>query len=147
MTKTEIRLGLYSLGIVLVVFVVPLVGFIIWGVNHYGVSSSNAAPKSAISKNVPQSKTSSAGIDAETVGLSAVGIVFVVVGIIVGIIIFLVPIIIAVVRKHPSVMGIAALTILLGWAGGIGWIIAFVWSLSSKGPNITITQVNRVNDG
>ncbi len=40
------------------------------------------------------------------------------------------PTIIGIVRKSPSVMGIAALNFFLGWTV-IGWIMALVWSLAA----------------
>ena len=45
---------------------------------------------------------------------------------------YFVPSMIAWVRKHRSLPAIIALNILLGWSG-IGWIVAFVWSLSWPG--------------
>ncbi|NTU92372.1 MAG: superinfection immunity protein [Chlorobiaceae bacterium] len=42
------------------------------------------------------------------------------------------PSIIAFLRKHHSSVAILALNILLGWTG-LGWIIAFIWSLSWPG--------------
>ena len=45
---------------------------------------------------------------------------------------YFVPSMIAWVRKHRSLPAIIALNILLGWTG-IGWIGAFVWSLSWPG--------------
>lgn len=43
---------------------------------------------------------------------------------------YAVPAIIAIRRDHPSKMAIVAVTILLGWTF-IGWIIAFVWALTT----------------
>jgi hypothetical protein len=45
---------------------------------------------------------------------------------------YFVPSLIAWSRKHRSLPAIIALNILLGWTG-IGWIGAFVWSLSWPG--------------
>ena len=47
----------------------------------------------------------------------------------VGVLYFL-PALIAILRQHQSWPAIAALNVLLGWTA-IGWIIAFVWSLSA----------------
>jgi hypothetical protein len=50
------------------------------------------------------------------------------------------PTIVAVIRKSPSAMAIAALNFFLGWTV-IGWIIAFVWSLAAippAPPHVTI---------
>lgn len=50
------------------------------------------------------------------------------------------PAIIAVVRgNHPSPIGVFLLTLLLGWTG-IGWIVALVWSFSSKQETQVIIQ-------
>ena len=43
------------------------------------------------------------------------------------------PTIIAVVRKSPSAMAVAALNFFLGWTV-IGWVIALVWSLAAIPP-------------
>jgi hypothetical protein len=45
---------------------------------------------------------------------------------------YFVPSLIAWTRKHRSLLAIIALNILLGWTG-LGWIGAFVWSLSWPG--------------
>lgn len=45
---------------------------------------------------------------------------------------YFIPAMIAWVRKHRSLPAIIALNILLGWTG-LGWIGAFVWSLSWPG--------------
>jgi hypothetical protein len=45
---------------------------------------------------------------------------------------YFIPAVIAYWRKHRSRGGIMALNILLGWTG-LGWIGAFVWSLSYTG--------------
>lgn len=42
----------------------------------------------------------------------------------------LVPGFIALMRGHPSALGIFALCFFLGWTG-IAWVIALIWSLSS----------------
>jgi hypothetical protein len=47
---------------------------------------------------------------------------------------YFVPALIAWSRKHRSLPAIIAMNILLGWTG-IGWIGAFVWSLSWPGHN------------
>jgi len=47
---------------------------------------------------------------------------------------YFVPSMIAWVRKHRSLPAIIALNILLGWTG-LGWIGAFVWSLSWPGDD------------
>jgi hypothetical protein len=45
---------------------------------------------------------------------------------------FFIPSVIAYWRNHRSKGGIIALNILLGWTG-LGWIIAFIWSLAYPG--------------
>lgn len=57
---------------------------------------------------------------------------------------YFVPSMIAWVRKHRSLPGIIALNILLGWTG-IGWIGAFVWSLSWPGHDNPQTPVSKPN--
>jgi hypothetical protein len=44
--------------------------------------------------------------------------------------IYLMPAIIAELRRHPQRIAIAALNVLLGWTL-LGWVIAFVWSLTA----------------
>jgi len=41
------------------------------------------------------------------------------------------PTIIAVMRKHHNLRAVAALNALLGWTC-IGWVAAFVWSLTNR---------------
>ncbi len=54
--------------------------------------------------------------------------------------IIMLPAIIAVVRgNHPSPIGVFLLTLLLGWTV-IGWILALVWSFSSKPQTQVIIQ-------
>ena len=54
------------------------------------------------------------------------------------------PTIIAVARKQPNVMAIAALNFFLGWTV-IGWIISLVWSLAAVQPPAQV--VVHVNNG
>lgn len=54
------------------------------------------------------------------------------------------PSIIAFLRRHHSSVAILALNILLGWTG-IGWIIAFIWSLSWPGHDGTCTPFHHEN--
>lgn len=44
---------------------------------------------------------------------------------------YLTPTIVAAARGHQNLMAIAALNILLGWTF-VGWVVAFVWSLTSN---------------
>lgn len=46
---------------------------------------------------------------------------------------FMLPAIVAVHRRHPNAMAIAALNILLGLTG-LGWAAALVWSLTAIQP-------------
>ena len=47
---------------------------------------------------------------------------------------YFLPSIIAALRGHASVMAIIAVNALFGWTF-LGWIWAFIWSLSNKGGN------------
>jgi hypothetical protein len=49
---------------------------------------------------------------------------------------------IAVWRGHRSAPAIIALNLLLGWTG-LGWIAAFIWSLSWPGPDETARPFHR----
>jgi hypothetical protein len=40
------------------------------------------------------------------------------------------PTLIAIVRRTPSALGVAALNFFLGWTG-IGWILALIWALAA----------------
>lgn len=42
---------------------------------------------------------------------------------------YLIPTIIALLREHHSKLAIIAVNVLLGWTG-LGWIWAFIWSLT-----------------
>ncbi len=57
---------------------------------------------------------------------------------------YFVPSLIAWARKHRSLPAIIALNILLGWTG-LGWIGAFVWSLSWPGHGNPQTPVSKAN--
>lgn len=57
------------------------------------------------------------------------------------VVMYFLPTIIAFARGHSSKMAIALVNLLFA-VTVIGWIIALVWSLSSKGQNITI--INQV---
>ncbi len=46
---------------------------------------------------------------------------------------YFIPTIVALVRKHHNAGAICALNILLGWTV-LGWIAAFVWSLTAVRP-------------
>lgn len=46
---------------------------------------------------------------------------------------YFLPTTVAFIRGHHSKIAIAALNILLGWTF-IGWVVAFVWSLTAKRP-------------
>lgn len=46
---------------------------------------------------------------------------------------YMIPSVVAYARGHRSVLAIIAVNILLGWSF-LGWIIAFVWSLSDSAP-------------
>lgn len=59
----------------------------------------------------------------------AVGAFVLVVLIGIAILVYFLPTIVASNRKHPSVGGITALNVLLGWTA-IGWIAALIWSCS-----------------
>jgi len=50
---------------------------------------------------------------------------------------YFIPTIVAVMRKHPQVVPIAALNFLLGWSV-LGWIASFIWSLTAPAANRTI---------
>jgi hypothetical protein len=53
------------------------------------------------------------------------------------------PTLIAVVRRTPSAMGVAALNFFLGWTV-IGWIVALVWALaSSPVPQVIYVERSR----
>ena len=47
---------------------------------------------------------------------------------------YFLPSIIAALRGHASIMAIIAVNVLFGWTS-LGWIWAFIWSLSNKGGN------------
>jgi hypothetical protein len=64
------------------------------------------------------------GSDGQHVEPGGIILLFVIGGI------YLLPTIIASVRSHQQVAAIAALNILLGWTL-LGWVIAFVWSLTA----------------
>lgn len=57
---------------------------------------------------------------------------------------YFVPSLLAWTRKHRSLPAIIALNILLGWTG-LGWIGAFVWSLSWPGGDNSQTPVSKAN--
>jgi hypothetical protein len=57
---------------------------------------------------------------------------------------YFVPSLIAWSRKHRSLSAIIALNILLGWTG-LGWIGAFVWSLSWPGHQNTQAAKSQAN--
>ncbi|TNJ38772.1 superinfection immunity protein [Chlorobaculum thiosulfatiphilum] len=57
---------------------------------------------------------------------------------------YFVPSLLAWTRKHRSLPAIIALNILLGWTG-LGWIGAFVWSLSWPGHENSQTSVSKTN--
>ena len=46
-----------------------------------------------------------------------------------GFIVYFIPMLIGMIRKHRSILAIAAVNVLFGWTG-IGWIWAFIWSLT-----------------
>lgn len=48
-------------------------------------------------------------------------------------VLYFIPAILANRRHHPSAGAIAALNFFLGWTG-LGWIAAFVWSLTNPAP-------------
>jgi Superinfection immunity protein len=48
---------------------------------------------------------------------------------------YFVPTLIAIVRRHSQAMAIGALNALLGWTV-LGWIAAFVWSLTATDRNL-----------
>ena len=50
---------------------------------------------------------------------------------------YFLPTVVAALRKHRQTGAIAALNILLGWTV-LGWIGAFVWSLTSSTPQQTV---------
>lgn len=47
---------------------------------------------------------------------------------------YFIPAVVALIRSHHNLGAIIALNVLLGWTV-IGWIAAFVWSLTSPPPN------------
>lgn len=53
--------------------------------------------------------------------------------------IYFLPTIIAILRKHPNLLPIVALNLLIGWTF-VGWVVAFVWSLTSQAPQTIIVQ-------
>ena len=54
---------------------------------------------------------------------------YVVIGLILGV--YLLPSIVAASRRHRNEGAIVALNILLGWTF-VGWVVAFVWSLTDN---------------
>ena len=52
-----------------------------------------------------------------------------------GLLYFL-PSIIAASRKHHNALAIFWLNLLFGWAYGIGWVIALIWSLTAVRPEL-----------
>lgn len=61
-------------------------------------------------------------------------------GAIIVILIYFIPSIIAFNRDHSSKWGIFLTNLLFGWSG-LGWIIALIWSASSKGQTIVVNNV------
>lgn len=59
----------------------------------------------------------------------------------VAVVLYFIPTIIAALRGHCSVMAIFAVNIIFGWTF-IGWVWAFIWSLTSTNKNGNITIVN-----
>ena len=50
---------------------------------------------------------------------------------VVAFILYFIPMLIGMLRKHRSILAISAVNILFGWTG-IGWIWAFIWSLTGN---------------
>jgi hypothetical protein len=48
---------------------------------------------------------------------------------------YFVPLLIAIRRKHPQVVAIAALNVFLGWSF-VGWVAALIWALVSENPKL-----------
>jgi hypothetical protein len=52
---------------------------------------------------------------------------------------YFVPSVIAIVRHHSQTIPIVAVNILLGWTF-LGWVVAFIWSLSADKPPLIVNQ-------
>jgi hypothetical protein len=60
--------------------------------------------------------------------------------------IYMIPTVVARNRKHPQVMAICALNILLGWTF-LGWVVALVWALINSGSQgLSGIRVERDHD-
>lgn len=59
---------------------------------------------------------------------------------------YFLPFIIACIRGHGSKWAIFAVTLFFGWTF-LGWMWAFIWSLTSTHKNGNITIVNNQNNG
>lgn len=60
-----------------------------------------------------------------------VGLSLATLGIVVAAMLYALPSIVATYRKHPQLLSIALLNLLLGWSF-IGWVAALVWSTSKS---------------
>lgn len=63
-------------------------------------------------------------------GSELLSVVVVILVIVIGLVIYLVPSLIAGYRHHPNTVAILAVNLLLGWLC-VGWIVAFVWSVTA----------------
>ena len=70
---------------------------------------------------------------ADTTAITATMVIFM----LIYVVMYFVPTIVAALRKHHQLAPIAVVNLFLGWTV-IGWIIAFIWSLTSQQPPQTI---------
>ena len=61
----------------------------------------------------------------------------------VGALLYFAPMVVAIRRKHPSMVGIAIVNMLFGWSL-VGWVIALIWAL---GPLDQVGQRRRAFRG
>jgi uncharacterized protein YqhQ len=77
-----------------------------------------------------EAEESAKAVGGVLAGLAGLGLVGAILLGTVTFIVHLVPTFIALLRRHPNAAAIAAVNILLGWTC-LGWIVAFVWSLTA----------------
>ena len=76
-------------------------------------------------------------------GLGALGIFLFIVVAVIGLALYFLPTIIAVARKHPNLVAIVLIDVLLGWTF-IGWVGALVWSLINP-SSVVVTRSNALD--
>ena len=100
--------------------------------HHHHSGGTDLAATNAIS-NVAQ--PAPAEVPSSSAGNSGVGVVILMIAAYFG------PTLVAILRKRQNVGAIFALNLFLGWTV-LGWIIAFVWSLTAT-PTVIVQTVKR----